>query len=327
MDERIMGRKNYPTDEIDPENFISDEEVKKMADTEDNFKFTQEDYLKVYNCVNCGECETEEQRIELKAKFLEDGNTLEGLEEMIDCFEKYRTPYPQNKMRIRRPEGIPEKSDTLYFMGCLSTIRIPNYTTNSLKYLLKLGIDFTILDTEICCGWPWLSSGSMREFDICIEENKEVFQKFKKVIFLCPVCYYLFSTYLEPKMDPKVEFEFIVDYMKPAEVKKEGRIGVQHLCQLKNRGRKGVDKFFNNILEKSGYDVEDIPHWCCGGGLGYQHRKDIIEAIAMKRMEDFDKANVDTITTYCPSCWWILSRFSKKFKIRPKARDPFELLL
>ena len=212
-------------------------------------------------------------------------------------------------------------------MGCLSTIRIPKYTTHSLEFLLKQKVDFTILDKEICCGWPWYSSGSMREFKICIEENMQVFKDFKKVICLCPVCYYLFSTFLAPKMNPKVEFEYIVDYLRPSDTKKEGRIGVQHLCQLKNRGHEGVDKFFNSILEKSGYDVIDVPHWCCGGGLGYQHRKDIIEAVAKKRMSDFDRDDIDYITTYCPSCWWILARFSKKFKIKPKAIDPFELLV
>ena len=57
------------------------------------------------------------------------------------------------------------------------------------------------------------------------------------------------------------------------------------------------------------------------------HRTDIIEAVAKKRMGDFNKEDIDLATTYCPSCWWILARFSKKFKIKPKAKDLFELLL
>ena len=327
MKERIKGRKNFPTEEVDPDNFIPDENVKKMVKNIKNVKFNQDDYFKIYNCVHCGECETEMDRIKLKEEFLKQGFTVEGLKEMRENFKNFRTPYPSNKMRIKKPEGIPEKSDTLFFMGCLSTIRIPKYTENSLKFLLKQKIDFTILETEICCGWPWFASGSMEEFEICIEENKEVFKDYKKVICLCPVCYYLFSTYLAPKMDHKVEFDYIVDYLRPSDIKKEGKIGVQHLCQLKNRGREGIEEFVNKILEKSGYEVRDVPHWCCGGGLGYQHRTDVIEAIAKKRMGDFDREDIDYITTYCPSCWWILARFSKKFKIKPKAIDPFELLI
>ena len=147
-------RKKYPTEEVDSQHFYSDNEVKEMVNNLDKIEFTQDDYLKIYNCVDCGLCETEMERIKLKEKFLSQGFTLEGLEEMRECFRNFRTPYPTNKMRIKIPDGIPKESDTLYFMGCLSTIRIPRYTEHSLQYLLNQVIDFTILDIEICCGWP-----------------------------------------------------------------------------------------------------------------------------------------------------------------------------
>ncbi len=320
-------RKKYPTEEVDPDNFYSDEEVMEMVNNLDDIKFSQEDYFKIYNCVHCGLCETEMERIKLKEKFLSQGLTLEGLEEMRECFRKYRTPYPRNKMRIKRPEGIPENSDTLYFMGCLSTIRIPRYTERSLQYLLKQNIDFTILDQEICCGWPWFASGSMEEFETCKKENIPIFEKYKKVICLCPACFFLFNTYYKSEMKTDTKFVFISDYLKPTSVKKSGKVEVQHLCQLINRGSEGVEEQVDNVLRKSGYEVADVVHWCCGGGLGYQHRTDIIEAVAKKRMEDFDREDVDYATTYCVSCWWILRRYSKLFKIHPKAKDIFELLL
>ncbi|MFX1337633.1 MAG: (Fe-S)-binding protein [Promethearchaeota archaeon] len=320
-------RKKYPTDEVDPDHFYSDDEVREMIKNYDDLKFEQDDYFKLYNCVHCGLCETELERIQLKEKFLSQGLTLEGLLEMRECFQKYRTPYPTNKMRMKIPQTISEKSDTLYFMGCLSTIRIPHYTEHSLQYLLKQGIDFTILDTEICCGWPWFASGSMEEFKICKKENIEIFKNYKKVICLCPACYFLFNKYYKPEMNTDIKFEYIIDYLKPSESKKSGIVELQHLCQLINRGREDVSESVDNILKDSGYEVADVPHWCCGGGLGYMHRTDIIEAVARKRMEDFDRNYVDFATTYCPSCWWILRRFSKQCKIHPKAKDIFELLL
>ena len=134
MDERIKGRKNFPTDDVDPKNFIPDERIKEMVKNLENVKFNQDDFLGLYNCVHCGECETELERIRLKQKFLEDGNTFEGLDEIIDNFKRYRSPYPTNKMRLKKPDGIPKASDTLFFMGCLSTIRIPRYTEHALQY-------------------------------------------------------------------------------------------------------------------------------------------------------------------------------------------------
>ena len=327
LKERIKGRKNFPTEEVDPDNYLSDDQVRNLTKSKETLKFVQEDYYKLYNCVHCGECNTEEERLLLKQRFLKDGNSVEGLDDMIESFRKYRTPYPSNKMRIRTPEGIPKESDTLFYMGCLSTIRIPRYTEHSLKYLIKQKVDFKILDKEICCGWPWFASGCFQEFETCKEENIEIFEKFKTVICLCPACYFLFNKYYKPSMKSEVEFKYISEYLKPSETKKSGKVGVQHLCQLMNRGTKGIDKLVNNTLEKSGYEVVDIPHWCCGGGLGYMHRTDVIDKIARKRLGDFDEAGGDYCTTYCPSCWWVLARYSKLCKIKPKAKDIFELLL
>lgn len=328
MDERIKGRKNYPTEEVDPDNFLSDNEVRELIQKKDDIKFTQDDFLKLYNCVHCGECgDVELDRFALKQKFLEDGNTFEEMDSMIECFERYRSPYPSNKMRIKRPEGIPKSSDTLFFMGCLSTIRIPRYTEHALKFLLKHKVDFTILETEICCGWHLLASGLIEEFKVCKKENIEIFENYKKILCLCPACYYLFNNIYRPELDEHIEIEYIANYLKPTSEKKTGSIGVQHLCQLINRGREGVDTFINSVLEKSGYNVVDVPHWCCGGGTGWMGRTDIIEAVAHKRMADFDRDDIDYATTYCPSCWWILRRFAKICKIRPKTKDIFELLL
>ncbi|MFX1233578.1 MAG: (Fe-S)-binding protein [Promethearchaeota archaeon] len=327
MTRRIEGRKNFPTDEVDPDNFIKDEDVKRMVENINIVKFNQDDYYKLYNCVHCGECETEEERILLKEKFIEDGNTFEEKNEMIENFEKFRSPYPSNEMRIKKPEGISKKSDTLFFMGCLSTIRIPRYTEHALQYLIKQKIDFTILETEICCGWHLLVSGLRKEYETCKKENIEIFEKFKKIICLCPACYDLFRKDYAKEMDKDIKVEYIADYLKPSKVKKSGKIAVQHLCQLKNRGRKGVDQYVNKILKRSGYELIDMPHWCCGGGSGYMGRIDVIEAIAKKRMEDFDNSGAEFCTTYCPSCWWIIRRFSKKYKIQPKTRDIFELII
>ena len=327
MKERIKGRKNYPTEEVDPHHFLDDDEIRNLIRNKDDIKFTQKDFLELYNCVHCGECETEDERILLKQKFIEDGNTFEETQEMIEYFQKYRSPYPTNKMRIKRPEGIPPKSDTLFFMGCLSTIRIPKYTEHALKYLLNQKVNFTILEKEICCGWHLLASGLKSEFDTCCDENIEIFNNYKKVICLCPACFYLFNTFLKPKLKRDIKFQYISEYIKPSKTKKKGVIGVQHLCQLMNRGMEGVEQSVDNTLRKSGYEVIDVPHWCCGGGTGWMGRKDIIEGVARRRMSDFDREDIEYATTYCPSCWWILRRFSKLCKIKPKAKDLFELLL
>lgn len=327
LDRRIKDRYNYPTKEVDPENFIEDSEVEEMVKNRDDLDFKEEDFYRLYNCVDCGECETEDKRILLKQKYLEQGHSFEGWEEMLQNFEEFRTPYPTNTMRIHPPEGIPESSDTLFFMGCLSTIRIPRYTEHALEYLLHTGVDFTILDEEVCCGWPWYVSGSKKELEVCMVENIEIFRDYEKIICLCPACYDLFRKNYKEAMEKDIEIKYISDYLKPTKERKSGKVAFQHLCQLMFRGRDTVDTFVERIFKKSGYEIVDVPHWCCGHGLGRMHRLDIIDAIGEKRIKDFDKENIDYVTTYCVSCWWWLYRFARRFKIEPQAKDVFELLI
>ncbi|TXT58394.1 MAG: Lactate utilization protein A [Promethearchaeota archaeon] len=324
------NREPYPTKEVDPEHFLEDEEVREMVKNINDLELKQKDFYKLYNCVDCAECETEEGRIILKRKFLEQGYTFEGWEEMVENFKKHRTPYPTNEMRIRIPKDIPKDSDTLFFMGCLSTIRIPRYTEHALQYLLAQNIDFTILDEEICCGWPWYVSGSLKELGTAKKENLEIFKNYKKIICLCPACYYLFKTEYVKDLDNDIKIEYITDYLRPALEKKSGIVAFQHLCQLMNRpegDKVNVDKFVEGLFKKSGYEIAHVPHWCCGGGIGYMHREEIIDKVAKRRMEDFDKEEIDFVTTYCVSCWWILKRFGRMQHIKPKIKDVFELLM
>ncbi|MBA7541987.1 hypothetical protein ES705_34303 [subsurface metagenome] len=84
----------------------------------------------------------------------------------------------------------------------------------------------------------------------------------KKIICLCPACYFLFNKYYKPEIEGDIEFEYVVDYLKPSDSKKSGSVGVQHLCQLINRGRDDasefVDKNPNTEIDKTIYFLNSI---------------------------------------------------------------------
>ncbi|MHA1699605.1 MAG: heterodisulfide reductase-related iron-sulfur binding cluster [Promethearchaeota archaeon] len=321
----MTGRKRYPTEEVDPENFLDNEKIIYYLENRDNFKFKQDDWIRLLNCVHCNECGTSNERALLNRKFLDDGNEIPGLNEMIENFRQFNSPFATNKMRIHVPDGIPRSSHRLFFMGCLSTIKIPKFTNHALDYLLKNDVDFTILEREVCCGYPLYVSGAFEEYERVKNENAMIFSAYEEVLCLCPACYFIFKTSDEFK-ELNVKFTFISDYLKPSPDKKAGSVSIQHLCQLKNRGRPDVASKVNNILQESGYEVLDIAHWCCGGGIGFMHRTDVITKIAEKRMLDFEG---DYFTTYCPGCYWIMKRFRRKLKNHDKTKliDTFALLL
>jgi len=316
--QRVPGRHNYPSKHVDPGNFLENDEVSRMLGPGETI--SQDDAPSIYNCVHCNECGTSHERALLAKKFIDNGFTFDGKDELERNFKGTDTPYQSNKMRIRPPPGIPERSDRLFFMGCLSTIKIPKFTEDALKYLLSRGIDFTILKTEACCGYPAYAAGLFGEYERVKAKNAALFAKYEEVVCLCPACYFLYTSDY-PEM--KTRFSYISEYLTPPATKKTGSVSVQHMCQLQNRGHPEVSGQTNELLKASGYDVKDVPHWCCGGGKGYMYRTDVIDKIAETRMHDFTG---DYMTTTCPGCYWVLKVYGARCKVEPRLKDMFELL-
>jgi len=324
-----------PCRDVDPDNFITNEEVIELLKTKESYKFKQEDYFRVYNCIHCGACGTHYERFLLKQKFLEDGNKIEGLSEQIKTLEKFGTPFKHNKSRIKPLKGTNENSKTLLYFGCFTTVKTPKYGENTARYLLSKNVDFCILDQEICCGYPILCTGEFNTYDLMIDRNKELFKEkgFEKIITVCPSCYMVFKKHYS---DLGIKVEYFTEYLTRSEEKKSGDIIFQHACPLKYIEFPEIEKKLKKIYEDSGYKVVDVPHNCCGGGVGHQLRTDIAEMIARKRMEDFKEVgdqiskireNSSFITTYCPDAFWILKFYGKKQKIKYQLKDPCDLLM
>ncbi len=66
-----------PCREIDPENFLSNEEVLQLLSKE-NYDFKDQDYYRIFNCIHCNACGISEERFLLKEKFLKNGYQIEG---------------------------------------------------------------------------------------------------------------------------------------------------------------------------------------------------------------------------------------------------------
>ncbi|MFX1258738.1 MAG: (Fe-S)-binding protein, partial [Promethearchaeota archaeon] len=316
-------KRGYPTKEVDPDNFLTNEEVLWLLENQDSYKFKQEDYKKIYNCVHCRECGTSDERILLKQKFLKDGNKIEGLDETIEIFEKFGTPYKKNKSRIKLPEGISKSSDTLLYFGCFPSVKAPKYAEHAALYLIRHNVDFSVLNEEICCGYPILVNGAIETYNRLVERNKNIFKNknFKKIITICPSCYMVFKKHYS---NLGIKIEYITAYLKPSETKKSGSVSIQHPCPLVYDEIPKIDKYVENLLKTSGYNVIDIPLWCCGGGIGHQLRKDVSEKIAKIRVKDYKG---DYVTYYCPDCYWFIKVFGRKAGIKPKLKDLFELLI
>ena len=320
--------------DVDQDNFITNEEVMKLLETKDNYKFKQEDYLKLYNCVHCGACGTHSERFLLKQKFLKDGNKIEGLDEQIEVLKKLGTPFKLNKSRIKSIEGINAESKTLVYFGCFTSVKTPLYGESIARYLLNKNVDFRVLDKEICCGYPILCTGEIETYNLLVERNQQFFKEkgIEKIITVCPSCYMVFKKHYQ---ELGIKVEYFTQYLTPIVGKDKGNLMIQHACPLKYIEFPGIEEDLNRLYENSGYNVLPVPHNCCGGGVGHQLRTDISEMIAIKRMKEFkDNENnnseiantISYITTYCPDAYWILKFYGKKQRAKLKLIDMCELL-
>ena len=325
-----------PCREVDPDNFLDNEEVIKLLATKDNYKFTEKDYLKVYNCIHCNDCGISEERFQLKQKFLDDGNSIDGLKETIKTLETFGTPFKLNKSRIKPMQGIPQKSARLLYLGCFTTVKTPHYGEHVIEYFLQHNIDFCVLEEEICCGYPILCTGAIKSYEKLVAKNLKIFQErgFKEIVTVCPSCFMVFKKHYT---NEGIKIRYFTEFLKPSEIKKSGNLIIQHACPLRNGEIPGIVEQLVQLYENSGYNVlKSVPNDCCGFGVGHQLRIDISEAIAKKRMLDFKPeggylADVlegeKYITSYCPDAYWVLKAFGKRDHIEFNVKDLCELLL
>jgi len=157
-------------------------------------------------CTTCGMCETQCPNYietvhvteELRAAIIEAG--VEPLprhkvigERVKD--EKLRNPY--NEAREERTawfEGPVDRFDAkvAYFVGCTGAYRQQHIAKRTANILKKLGIDFTVLSQEVCCGSPILRTGQKEIFREVMEKNLEMFKDFDMLVFSCAGCYKTF---------------------------------------------------------------------------------------------------------------------------------------
>jgi heterodisulfide reductase subunit D len=157
-------------------------------------------------CTTCGLCaeqcpnliDTVDIIEELRAAIIESGveplTKHKRFAEMVST-EDMRNPY--NEARSDRTKWAQEKYaeqvdkdvKIAYFVGCTGAYRQQQVADHTASILRKLGVDFTILSDEVCCGSPILRTGQKDVFEDVMKKNLELFKDFDLLLFSCAGCY------------------------------------------------------------------------------------------------------------------------------------------
>jgi len=237
----------------------------------------------VYKCQACGSCDVTckvcrynleplETILELRAKLVEDGQSLPQHEAMMDSLRQEGNTVSKSKaQRGRWAEGLDiktlstKKTEVLFHAGCRLSYdeEYQRIARTAISLLKNAGVNVGVMgEEETCCGTRAYTMGYRKEFTKSAEMKIEAWTKagVRKVVTSCSYCYYGFKR-LYPKMGSRFEVlhtvEFIDRLIKEGKLKLARRVPMivtyHDPCHLGRQGEpyvpwNGVEKKIRNQI-------------------------------------------------------------------------------
>ncbi len=234
-------------------------------------------------------------------------------ERLLKNIKELGTPYTSvEKNGFHKNEK--NKTDILLFLGCTARYKLPEIAKSTISFLDRIGLDYTILDNESCCGNILYNTGYLDDAKDVAKRNVTSLNKYKKIITLCPGCYNMLNIY-KKLTRTKYEVFHIVEIINAIREKiktNEEPVYFHVPCHLYNTGEFN-ESFFNIISlfenASSSLDVTNSTR-CCGAGGGMLSTN---EEFVKERMNiTFGDIKGDTVITSCPFCYMSFKKYSSK---------------
>lgn len=317
-----------------------------------NQKISEDERFGLYTCTLCGLCDTvcsQEIKIskiihatkikladtemgpyeihnKISAGIIKNDNSVNGIpEERLDWLpEEYR-----EKERFDQ-----KNSDTLLFLGCMSSFKVKESASASYQILKKAGYDFKILENEPCCGEYLYSAGKLEEAKEYFSKTYEILKKneIKKIIVTCAGCLYAFNNvypkYIEDYDIEVVHVVQIIHELVQKEKIKLNKLGKKFTyhdaCRM---GRKihGMDIYNEprDLFSEMGMKVKELSEKkenspCCGAGSGIRGvDKNLCINIGSNILNNLSNGE---IVSSCPLCVFNFRYVNYKDKLDKKIK-------
>lgn len=292
---------------------------------------------KIYACTLCGNC-TEQCQQEVSNHALDIFEALreEAVERGIGPMAAHRK-FQENMDAVNNPYGeehaerfagilskyFRDNADVAYFVGCTSAYREKNLATSSLFLLAKLGVNFTLIPDEWCCGSPLLTTGQTTAARALAEHNIKVIEDLgvKQVVVSCAGCYRTLKNQWRRKYGVDFDFEvlhftefllhnkkLLKPFLKNSNKRDKLRLTYHDPCHLGRHS--GVYDAPRQVLEMiPGVELEEMERvrenaWCCGAGAGVksQFKEWAVEISEERVNEAREIEDVKVLASACPFC-------------------------
>jgi heterodisulfide reductase subunit D len=284
----------------------------------------------IYACTTCGACvdacqaphadhivDMIEALRELAVRHIGPAKNQELLVSRCeDSCNPYDEPNSDNE-DLKKKHNLPDKAEWVYYIGCTSNYRQKSIRDSTIRFLNKVGIEFTLID-EHCCTSPMIRTGQIAlskdymSYNIAQIKNSGA----KKVVTSCAGCYRTFKKDFE-RFGEEYDFEVFHTVELIKELLDKGKIKFtseynktvtyHDPCHL---GRHmGIYEIPREIYKQiPGLKLKEMRRnrnfaWCCGAGggvkIGYPEWS--IE-VSKVRLEEAKETGATVISSTCPFC-------------------------
>ena len=230
----------------------------------------------------------------------------------------------------------PVRKSVVYFPGCGSERMFPEISMSVIALLYKAGIRVVIPPEYLCCGYPFLFNGKVKQAKIKSYENRVIFHRMadtinymgiEDVVISCGTCYEMLQKYEMSNIFPDASVIDINEFLA-----KEGlypSLGIKEKllyhdpCHspLKTKGYK---KTFTSLV---GSEPDAVPNCCGEGGTIALSTPGISRSLRnrkrgniLSKIKHHEKVMV--ITT-CPSCVGGLSKINNGVSVTGRSLSVF----
>ncbi|MFX0032826.1 MAG: (Fe-S)-binding protein [Candidatus Hodarchaeota archaeon] len=319
-----------------------------------NLEWNEELIDPIFACTTCGACsdacqaphadyivEMIESLRELAVNYI--GPATNQLQLVSRCEENcnpYGEPNSDNE-ELKKNYNLPDNAEWIYFIGCTSNYRQQNIRDATLRFLKKVGIDFTLID-EHCCTSPMIRTGQLGIVKDYMMYNLDQIKKVgaTKVITSCAGCYRTFMKDFE-KFGINYDFKVFHTIELVHQLLNEGKIAFNSEynstvtyhdpCHL---GRHmGIYELPREVYKKiPGVKLVEMKRnknfaWCCGAGggvkIGYPEWS--VE-ISKERLDEAKETKATVISSTCPFCYRNLRDANNDYNYNFEVLDIMEII-
>ena len=219
-----------------------------------DLEFTDEVRDVIMPCITCGQCSAQcENKIptvdiieSLRAALVESGVPMIEKHQLVDRIVKeLNNPYggkADERFKWAKDAGLGKyinnkNAKVGYYVGCTASYRQVEVAIATAKIFEQLGIDFTLIEEEVCCGSPFFRIGAVDTAQMLMRKNLEAFKNLDTVYFSCAGCYRTITIDYPKWMaeDEKLPFKTMHAFELVSKLITEGKIKFKPNKELKGK--------------------------------------------------------------------------------------------